>query len=106
MSDYEQAREAKLKELQAQAQQQHAQQTQQATAERQLNEGLKRILTPEAKERLSNIRLIKPELYTRVAEFVLYLAQSGKVQGKVTEEQVKQVLQKLSEKRETKITRK
>lgn len=66
---------------------------------------MRKLLFPEAKERLSNIRIANQELYLKAVQALLYLQQTGR-QEKVTEEELKELLQSLSRKRETKIVRK
>jgi len=69
-----------------------------------IEEILKQALTPEAKTRLGNIKLVNNELYLNAVQAVLYFFKnSGQ---KINEEQVKQLLEKLSFKREIKIRRK
>lgn len=67
---------------------------------------LRQILTPEARERLSNLRLIKPELAASLEEQLILLAQSKKIPIPVTDEFLKRLLSELYEQthRETKIT--
>ncbi len=76
-------------------------------AERQLDTLLTSLLTPEAKTRLANIRLVNQEKYLQVAQALLSLAKQGRIQGKITEDQVKQLLTQIStKKRDITITRK
>lgn len=67
---------------------------------------LRQILTPEARERLNNLRLVKPELASVLEEQLILLAQSGRVQIPITDEFLKKLLTELYEqtRRETKIT--
>ena len=67
---------------------------------------LRQILTPEARERLSNLRLVKPELAAALEEQLVLLAQSGRLKPPVTDEFLKKLLLELYEhsKHETKIT--
>lgn len=67
---------------------------------------LRQILTPEARERLYNLRLVRPELATALEEQLILLAQSGKVPIPITDEFLKKLLLELygQTRRETKIT--
>lgn len=67
---------------------------------------LRQILTPEARERLSNLRVVKPDLAAALEEQLVLLAQSGKVPIPITDEFLKRLLSELYEqtRRETKIT--
>ncbi len=60
---------------------------------------LRRYLTPEARERLARVRLVRPELARAVEDYIIRLAQSGGIpEGKkLGEKEVKNLLRKLSE---------
>jgi programmed cell death protein 5 len=64
------------------------------------------VLTPEAKARLGNVKLVNYELYLKAAQTIIYLQKAGQIRGRITEEQLKQLLEKLSAKREITIKRK
>ncbi len=64
------------------------------------------ILTPEARSRLANLRLTKPEFVDQIEIQLIQLAQSGRMKGKITDEQLKVLLKQLSgQKRDINITR-
>lgn len=63
---------------------------------------LKQVLTPDAREKLANIRLVKPDRAEKVENYVLGAAQSGQLGGKVTEEQLKDLLRNVTEKEQSK----
>lgn len=68
---------------------------------------LKKILEPEAYERLANIRSANPSLYEQLANLLLYLYQNRQLKEKISETQLKEfILRLLSKRRETKIVRK
>lgn len=79
---------------------------QQLEAERQLNAVLRQLLSPQARQRLKNVRLVNPELYYKVVQSLVVAAQAGKISAPVDDDLVKKLLVKLSEKRETRIVRK
>ncbi|TNV75388.1 hypothetical protein FGO68_gene12754 [Halteria grandinella] len=58
---------------------------------------LGQILTNEAKERLSNIAVVKPEKAEKLEMLLIQNAQRGKIQGKVTEGQMIDLLEQVSE---------
>jgi programmed cell death protein 5 len=78
-----------------------------AAEKRAMREGVLRIaLTSEARERLSNVRMVKPELASSIEEYVIQLASSGKLRQALDDEQIKQMLIALQDKkREIKIRR-
>lgn len=121
MSELDEIRKRRMAELQQQQQaamnadpQQMAQQQlleqqaaqQQAEMQAQLKQAMKQILTPEARGRLDNLRLTKPELVQNIEIQLLQSAQAGSLRGKVTDEQLKVLLKNLmGQKREIHITR-
>ncbi|RLJ04247.1 MAG: hypothetical protein DRP08_02175 [Candidatus Aenigmatarchaeota archaeon] len=64
------------------------------------------VLTKEARERLNNIRIVKPELANQIELYMVQLYQSGQISGKIDEDQLKKILNILQRKREFKIIRK
>ena len=53
---------------------------------------LKQILSGEARLRLNNVKMVKPELANLVENYLLGLASQGKTQGQITDDQLKQIL--------------
>lgn len=67
---------------------------------------LRRILTPEARQRLTNIKMVKPEFATQLELQLIQLAQTGRINIPITDEQLKEILIRLqAQRRETKIRR-
>lgn len=113
MSDIEDLRRRRMEELQKQAAQQAAQQQGDAAQQEQMRRELEaqkrqvmmQILTPEARSRLANLRLTKPEFVDQIELQLIQLAQMGRVKSKITDEQLKVLLHKLAgQKREINIT--
>ncbi|MFI5412433.1 MAG: DNA-binding protein [Candidatus Micrarchaeales archaeon] len=71
-----------------------------AQIEEQKKEILRQFLEPKAYERLMNIRLSNHELYNQLVSMVVSLVQSNRVSGKITETQLKSILEKMTYKRE------
>eukprot|EP00752_Nemacystus_decipiens_P002480 g2333.t1 len=86
------------------AAQRQAQQAQQEQERRK--QILDQIMTAEARLRLSNIGMVKPEKARRVEEMLIHAAKSGALGGKVTEDQFIQMLEQVSSQMEkkTKVT--
>jgi programmed cell death protein 5 len=53
---------------------------------------LKQILAPEARMRLNNIKMVKPELSDMVEQYLIGMATQGKIPGRINDEQLKQIL--------------
>ena len=74
--------------------------------EAERSEILRRILTPEARERLGRIRLAKPEVAQAVEQQVISLAASGRLQRQIDDATLRALLERIMpERREIKITR-
>ncbi|GAB5030647.1 programmed cell death protein 5 [Nannochloropsis oceanica] len=84
-----------------------AQKAKQAEMEERRQFMLDQILLPEAKERLARIAIVRKEKARAVEDMLLQAATSGRLGGKVTEEQLIQMLEQVSsqvEKKATKVT--
>ena len=67
---------------------------------------LRSILSPEARQRLANLKMIKPEFTSQLELQIIQLAQGGRVPIPMSDEQLKKILIQLqSRKRDTTITR-
>ena len=53
---------------------------------------LKQLLTSEARFRLNNVKMVKPELANMVENYLLGLASQGRATDQITDEQLKQIL--------------
>jgi len=81
----------------------HSAQNEQAAQKEQI---LKQILTPEARMRLNNIRMVKKELSDLVEQYLIGMATQGKMPGQINDDQLKQILLSIQQpKRDFKINR-
>jgi programmed cell death protein 5 len=99
MTDDESLDELKRKKLQELQQkiQQHEEETKiREQAELQKESILRQILEPDAKSRLTNVKLANPHLASKVEMLLLYLYQNGQLKGKVDDRQMKAILAKIS----------
>ncbi|MBI4170187.1 MAG: hypothetical protein HY514_00695 [Candidatus Aenigmarchaeota archaeon] len=103
------------KRLMAQRMQEHmavqqGEMMQAALQHQQMEEALKiirvQMLEPKARERLANLRTVKPELATNLEIYLAQLYQSGQLKSRITDEQLVMILKKLTEARDFKIKRK
>lgn len=77
--------------MEAEQQQAQAQQN----LENQKQALLRRILTPEARSRLTNLNMVKPEFTEQLEIQLIQLAQAGRVKLPITDEQLKELLVRL-----------
>ena len=81
-----------MAQLQAQrAHQEKAAQAQQE-AEAQKQSILRKILTPEARQRLTNVKLVQPEFAAQIELQLIQIAQTGRVSLPITDEVLKRLL--------------
>jgi DNA-binding TFAR19-related protein (PDSD5 family) len=66
---------------------------------------LGKILMKEAYERLGRVRLANPETAAQAELYILQVYQAGKLDGSISDSQMKDILRALSEKKEFKIKR-
>lgn len=66
---------------------------------------LRTILTPKARERLANLRLVRPELAEAIEDQLIALAQSKRIKIPITDDVLKELLASIYEQthRETRI---
>jgi programmed cell death protein 5 len=100
----EELREQKMQELREQQQQgqggqggasEEAQQAAQEQAEAQKQALLKQHLTDGARQRLNAVQMSKPEFGEQVEQQLVALAQSGRLQQRIDEEQMKSLLKEM-----------
>ena len=103
--ELEELRRKKLSALRRQASEdQQDSQAQQIEAQKQAV--LRSILSPEARQRLTNLKMVKPEFTEQLELQLIQLAQQGKIPIPLGDDQLRQILVQLqSRKRETKIVR-
>ena len=53
---------------------------------------LKQVLSADARLRLNNVRMVKPDLADLVENYILNLSVQGKISGQISDEQLKQIL--------------
>ena len=107
--ELERIRQRRLLELQAR--QRLGDEERQAAAQQELERRkeaiLRRILTAEARERIANLKMVRPDFTDQLELQLIQVAQSGKVSLPITGELLKKILVQLQseQKRETKIRR-
>jgi programmed cell death protein 5 len=112
--DLEAIRRKRLEELQRQQasvqendlQTAYQKEQEQAEREAQIHAILRQIMTPEARERLTRLKMSRKELAEQIEIQLVGLARSGRLQGQIDDEKLKSLLVQMQpKKRDTKITR-
>ena len=105
-SNLEEFRSKRLIELRQQLQEEQRKTEQNQASEMQKQSIFRQILTLEARQRLSRIKLVKPNFVAQLELQLIQIAQSGRVRLPINDEQLKQILIQLRPvKRETKFRR-
>ena len=94
-TELEALRKKKLMELQRQL----IQEQQKAEAQRQLEIQkqilMRRILTSKARQRLANLKMIKPEFASQLEAQLIQMAQQGRINIPITDGRLKEILSRL-----------
>jgi programmed cell death protein 5 len=91
-------RKRRMEQLQRQAAEQQMleqEMEQRRRQESQIQHILMQILEPEARERLNNIRLTRPEFAKAIEQQLVMLAQSGRLKQRITDAQLKELLKQV-----------
>ena len=95
--ELEAIRQRRLAELKARAQQEQQPNEAQAQAEAEAQKQalMRKILTPEARQRLQNVKLVRPDFAAQIELQLLQLAQTGRVPLPITDELLKKLLEQI-----------
>ena len=95
-SEYEDAELEDLKRNQLEAlmrsQEEEKRKQEELAREAQRQEILRKVMTPEARARLTNVKLVRPELARAVEDYIINLAVSGQLRQVVDDSTLKQIL--------------
>ncbi|MBX0324077.1 DNA-binding protein [Halomicroarcula sp. F13] len=97
--ELEELRKKKMEQLKEQQQGEgdgEAQQAAQEQAEAQKKAVLRQHLSDGARKRLNTVKMSKPQVGEQVEQQVVALAQSGRIQDQIDEEQMKELLSELT----------
>ena len=65
---------------------------------------LRVLLTPEARQRLTNVKMVKPELAKAVEDYIISMGSQGRLNKALTDDELKQILSSIQQpKRDFKI---
>ncbi|MFH1100831.1 MAG: DNA-binding protein [Methanobacteriota archaeon] len=68
---------------------------QQKEQDKQRQQILRAILTTKARERLGNIKVARPEIAENIENQLIMLAQNGRLQSKINDEQLRELLSRI-----------
>ncbi|ELY80265.1 MULTISPECIES: DNA-binding protein [Natrinema] len=93
----EELRQKKMEQLQdrAESQGEGGQEAAKQQAEAQKKAVLRQHLTDDARKRLNTVKMSKPQFGEQVERQVVSLARSGRIQGKIDDDKMKQLLKEL-----------
>lgn len=104
--ELEEIRRRKLLELKQPATEEERNVEMQRQSELQKQALLRSILTSEARQRLTNLKMVKPDFTSQLELQLIQLAQQRRISVPLTDEKLKQILAQIqSRRRETKIRR-
>jgi programmed cell death protein 5 len=104
--ELDELRQRRLLALQKQMAEEQRQGQAQQQLEMQKQALLRKLLTPEARQRLTNLKMVRPEFTEQLELQLIQLAQQGKLPIPLADEQLKKILIQLqSQKREPRIRR-
>ena len=70
-------------------------------------QALRTVLTPEARSRLNNVKMVKPDLAAMVENYLLGMVSQGRLNRQISDDQLKQILLSIQQpKRDFRINRK
>jgi programmed cell death protein 5 len=105
-AELEELRRRKMAELQRQQEAQAMAQEQQRQVETQRQAIMRQILTPQARDRLANLKMAYPDIARSVEDQLIALVQSGRINSQVDDNTLKEILRRVApKKREIKIER-
>jgi programmed cell death protein 5 len=105
-AELEELRRRKMAELQRQQEAQAMAQEQQHQVDQQRQAIMRQILTPQARDRMANLRMAYPDIARLVEDQLISLVQAGRIQQQVDDNTLKEILRRVApKKRDIKIER-
>ncbi|RJS88488.1 DNA-binding protein [Candidatus Bathyarchaeota archaeon] len=93
--ELEALRRKRLMELQQQMLQEQQRAEAQKRIELQKQALMRRILTPKARQRLTNLKIVRPEFASQLELQLIQIAQQGRISLPITDDQLKEILSRL-----------
>lgn len=95
--DEDELEKLKKEKMQEAAESGEAQEQQEEQIRQQLKQIASQILTDEARSRLGNIRVAKPDLASAIEYQLVQLHRAGQINGKIDDDQLKRLLKRIQE---------
>ncbi|MEM3040955.1 MAG: DNA-binding protein [Nitrososphaerota archaeon] len=93
--ELEELRRRRLLEMQQRMSREQQETEDQKRLEAQKQALMRRILTPEARQRLTNLKMVKPEFASQLELQLIQIAQQGRVSLPIDDGQLKEILRRL-----------
>ena len=104
--DIEALKEKRLAEMQRRAAEEDRTESMKREVEAQKQNALRVILSPEARSRINNLKMVRPDFADQLELQLIQLAQQGRLPVPLTDDHLKKILAELQEKkRDIRITR-
>ncbi len=97
--ELEEIRRRKMEQLRMQQLAAQQQVDEETVVQERIKSIMRQILTPDARERLARIKMVKPQIAMAVEEQLIALAQSGQIQRKIDDETLVKLLDRLMPKK-------
>jgi programmed cell death protein 5 len=94
----EEIRKRKLEQMKKQAAQKEIAEKQKEAYKTQKYQIMRKILTQKGRQRLENIRMVKPQFAEQIEAQLIQLYRSGRFNSQMSDRQFKKILEKLSNK--------
>lgn len=98
--ELEEIKRRKLEEYRKRLEESYDEERKRREFELKKEEILRKILTPEARNRINTVKLVKPELINQLELQLMQLALAGKIKEPLTDEQIKELLRSIQTTRE------
>ncbi|KXA95731.1 hypothetical protein AKJ65_00950 [candidate division MSBL1 archaeon SCGC-AAA259E19] len=95
--DIDKIKERKLRELKSQMESGKEEEKKREELEKQKKQLLRKILTSEARSRLANLRMARPEFTERVELQLIQIARTGRIDLPINDDQLQRILKKLQQ---------
>lgn len=95
--DIDKIKEKKLRELKSKMKSEQEEERKREELEKQKKQLLRKILTSEARSRLANLRMARPEFTENVELQLIQIARTGRIDLPINDDQLQKILKKLQQ---------